>query len=186
MRSFRRTGSGLIAGRLSPPEVAVLRTVIDEVLEILAPGAAPDETDPLAEMTGMHLPAPPDPTAHPVLSRLFPAAYRDDAAAAEAFRVLAHGELAEAKREALTTMRAALPDDPESRADLRLDGPAAELWMRGLNDLRLALGTSIGIGPDWEDELARMSEDDPGWFAIAVYDRLTALQGALIDAVAKD
>jgi hypothetical protein len=186
MRSFRRTGSGLIAGRLSPPEVAVLRTVIDEVLEILAPGAAPDETDPLAEMTGMHLPAPPDPTAHPVLSRLFPAAYRDDDAAAEAFRVLAHGELAEAKREALTTMRAALPDDPESRADLRLDGPAAELWMRGLNDLRLALGTSIGIGPDWEEQLAGMSEDDPGWFAIAVYDRLTALQGALIDAVAKD
>jgi hypothetical protein len=28
-----------------------------------------------------------------------------------------------------------------------------------------------------------MSDDDPGWFAIAVYDRLTAIQSSLIDAL---
>ncbi|MDQ1702797.1 MAG: hypothetical protein QOF57_2049 [Frankiaceae bacterium] len=182
MRNFRRTNSG-ITGRLSAPEVAVLKTVIDEVLGILTPpddGAAPD---PLAVLTGLDLPPAPDTSAHPVLARLFPDAYRDDPAASEAFRVLAHGELAAAKREALETMRAALPDNAEDRADLRFDEPTAQLWLRGLNDLRLSLGTSIGIGPDWEDQLAAMSEDDPGWFAVAVYDRLTAIQSSLIDAL---
>ena len=183
MRAFRRTKSG-ITGRLSAPEVAVLKTVIDEVLGILAPGdAAPD---PLAELTGLHLPPAPDTSAHPVLARLFPDAYREDAAASEAFRLLAHGELAAAKREALETMRAVLPVDTETRADLHLDEATAQLWLRGLNDLRLSLGTSIGIGPDWEDQLAGMTEDDPGWFAIAVYDRLTAIQSSLIDALDRD
>jgi hypothetical protein len=180
MRTFRRTKSG-VSGRLSGPEVAVLKTVIDEVLGILSPGDV--EPDPLAALTGLHLPPAPDTTAHPVLARLFPDAYREDAAASEAFRLLAHGELAAAKRDALETMRAALPGDPDTRAELRLDEPTAQLWLRGLNDLRLSLGTSIGIGPDWEDQLAGMSEDDPGWFAIAVYDRLTAIQSSLIDAL---
>ncbi len=180
MRTFRRTKSG-ITGRLSAPEVDVLKTVIDEVLGILSPGDV--EPDPLAAMTGLHLPPAPDTSAHPVLARLFPDAYREDAAASEAFRVLAHGELAATKREALQTMRAALPEDTQTRADLMLDEPAAQLWLHGLNDLRLSLGTSIGIGPDWEDQLAAMPEGDPGWFAVAVYDRLTAIQSSLIDAL---
>ena len=180
MRNFRRTGSG-ITGRLSAPEVAVLRTVIDEVLAILSPADA--EPDPLAALTGLHLPPAPDTGAHPVLARLFPDAYREDAAASEAFRLLEHGDLAAAKREALETMRAALPEEPDAKATLKLDEPAAQLWLRGLNDLRLSLGTSIGIGPDWESQLAAMSEHDPGWFAVAVYDRLTAIQSSLIDAL---
>ena len=183
MRTFRRTKSG-ITGRLSAPEVAVIKTVIDEVLGILSPGDV--EPDPLAELTGVHLPPAPNTSANPVLARLFPAAYREDAAASEAFRLLAHGELAAAKRQALETMRAALPSDAETPADLRLDEASAQLWLRGLNDLRLSLGTSIGIGPDWEDQLAGMSEDDPGWYAIAVYDRLTGIQSSLIDVLDRD
>jgi hypothetical protein len=185
MRNFRRTNSG-ITGRLSPSEVAVLKTVIDEVLGLLAPSEADAAPDPLAALTGLHIEPAPDPAAHPVLARLFPDAYRDDPAASEAFRVLAHGELAAAKRDALETMRAALPDNTDDRADLTLDDAGAQLWLRGLNDLRLSLGTSIGIGPDWEDQLAAMPEGDPGWFAIAVYDRLTAIQSSLIDALDRD
>ncbi|MCU1676898.1 MAG: hypothetical protein JWM93_1656, partial [Frankiales bacterium] len=84
MRSFRRTSSG-ITGRLTAPEVAVLRTVIDEVLDVLTPAEPPPAPDPLASLTGLHLEPAPDISAHPVLARLFPDAYRDDPAASEAF-----------------------------------------------------------------------------------------------------
>lgn len=180
MRSFRRTNEG-VRGRLSPAEVAVLRTVIDQVLEVLeADDAAPD---PLAALTGIHLAPAPDTTSHPVLARLFPEAYPDDPAASEAFRVLSHGDLAAAKRAGLHSMLEALPEGSDTPVTLKLDAPAAQLWLRGLNDLRLALGTSIGVGPDWEERLAALPDDDPAAFATTVYDRLTELQASLIDAL---
>ena len=181
-RRFRRSGYG-ITGRLSPSEVAVLRSVIVEVLDLLEPDEHP-ATDELAELTGMHLPPAPDVTAHPALARLFPDAY-DDPAAAEAFRVLAHGALAADKRAALARMREDLPGDSESGAVLRLDDEAAALWLSGLNDLRLAVGTAIGIGPGWEEEVETLTPDDPAWVGIAVYDVLTTVQGALIDTLSR-
>jgi hypothetical protein len=183
MRSFRRTAAG-IRGRLTAPEAAVLRAVIQQVLELLEPASG--EPDPLAALTGMTLPPAPETTSHPVLARLFPDAYPEDAAASEAFRVLAHGQLAAAKRDALQSMLASLPTEPDAVAVLRLDLESAQLWVTGLNDLRLALGTSIGVGPDWEESVAALPEGDPREFAVTVYARLTELQGSLVDALLRD
>lgn len=179
MPRFRRTRAGIVA-RLRDDERTVLKEVVGELLQLLAPAA--QQPDPLAELTGMSGAEAPRTDSDPVLARLFPAAYVDDEAAAEAFRLLAHAELAEGKRTALQEMVAAL-DAVGDDDMLVLTGDAPEVWLAGLNDLRLALGVRLDVGEDWEDKVVRLDPDDPRLVGFAVYDWLTALQASLVDAV---
>jgi hypothetical protein len=102
------------------------------------------------------------------LARLFPPAYDDGDAAAEYERLvrpdLADGKIAALRRVADT-----------AGAD-RLDGETAETWLRALNDLRLVLGTRLGVT---EDTLIGI----PTRPALAIYGWLTWLQGELIEAL---
>ena len=62
-----------------------------------------------------------------------------------------------------------------ARTEVDLDADGAERWIRVLNDLRLALGTRLGITEDDDDEL---DESDPQVAPRARYCWLTALQDA--------
>ena len=56
----------------------------------------------------------------------------------------------------------------------------ADAWLAALNDVRLALGTNIGIDADTPDEL---EEDDPRAPHLDVYHWLTWMQDSLVQAL---
>jgi hypothetical protein len=185
-RGFRRTGRGYRC-RLEPEEAALVRRLADEVAALIAdgtggePAASPgDKDDELERMVAVPSEAPPRP-ADPILARLFPDAYADDDDAAAEFRRLAQGDLSAGKLAALETLRSSIG---ERGGDVTLDEEAAGHWLTGLNDLRLTLGTLVGVTDDNTDELAALPRSDPRADLFAIYDFITYLQGTLVEALA--
>jgi hypothetical protein len=115
-----------------------------------------------------------------VLARLFPDAY-DDARDAAEFRRYTVDELSAGKRAGLAQL---LASTPGGGGEVTLDEPAAQAWLTALNDLRLALGTRIGVEEDTLDELHGLDPDDPRALLYDAYELLTYLQGTLVEAVA--
>jgi hypothetical protein len=90
-------------------------------------------------------------TDDPTTRRLFPPAYPDDDAAEAEYRSMVRGDLLDGKREAIETVRSTL--DAEE-----LDAAQTAAWLAVLNDLRLVIGTEIGVTQDLDD---LPDEDDP-------------------------
>jgi hypothetical protein len=122
----------------------------------------------------------------PVLARLLPDAYRDDSAAAGEFRRLMDGELRARKVSALRRLLDDLAVGARRRRDglrVELDDVAAELWLYALTDVRLVLGTTLGVTEDMDDERATLEPTSPRHAQLAIYDWVTWLQDALVRAV---
>lgn len=151
-RAFRTDRGGRVVGSLEPYEVVMLRGLVDDVV-------------------GLVRTEPGDNAAY---ARLFPPPSHD-AKTAEDLRGLIHDDLREAKLEAARTLLASLPDD----GDVSLDADAAEAWLTALNDVRLAIGTSIGVTEE-------SYERDPEDAAMHVYQWLSFLQETLVEAVSGD
>ncbi|MFL6136612.1 MAG: DUF2017 domain-containing protein [Frankiaceae bacterium] len=191
-RAFRRTRQGYRC-RLERTEAFILRRLADEVDALIAreageppdaardPGAtgAPGSADALEAQLGVPTDVPPR-SGDPVLDRLFPDAYADAADAAD-FRRYTLADLSAGKRAGLALLRSTVD---ERGGDVILDEEGAQVWLAALNDLRLALGTRIGVTEDNVDELAGLDPDDPRALLFDAYDLLTYLQGTLVEAVA--
>ncbi|MGI8668186.1 MAG: DUF2017 family protein [Jatrophihabitans sp.] len=115
--------------------------------------------------------ADPDP-ADPVIRRLYPDGYREDEVASAEYRELVERDLRAERSGRLQLCRAELPD---GGGRFSLDEEAADRWLRVLNDLRLALGTRLGVSE--EDEL---DGTDP---AVNIYHWLSAVQDLLVENV---
>jgi hypothetical protein len=166
---------GRVRADVDPVEVQVLDQLAAELLEIVEEPYLGD--DPLAALVGMsgeevH---PPD---DPVLARLLPDAYPDDPAAAGDFRRFTDGELRQRKRANATAVRRSLPD---GGGRLELDRDQADQWLECLNDMRLALGTALGVTED--TDLEEVAEDDPAYASLQVYGWLGWLQESLLSCV---
>jgi hypothetical protein len=150
---------GVIRLALDPVEVQVLGQLLDELDELIEVMAPDDE-----------------PTR-----RLFPSGHRDDEDAAAQFRELTEQGLRDTRKVRYGLIRAALP---VGGGVIELSGEDQTPWLTTLNDLRLALGTRIGVTED-ETPFASGDSDDPddpdaqGW---ALYYWLTALQDCLVKA----
>jgi hypothetical protein len=136
-----------VRGRLERDEVTLLRSLADEVMTLVRA----DGDDPVSR-------------------RLFPDASFDPAVAAD-LRDLLHDDLREAKLANARALVESLPAD----GDVDLDAETAEQWLSALNDLRLALGTALGVTEEREDD------DEDG--ELLIYDWLTFLQDSLVEAV---
>ena len=66
---------------------------------------------------------------------------------------------------------------------MRLTAADGEVWLRALNDVRLALGVRLGITEEYEHELGGLGSDDPRAAYLQVYDWLTYLQETLVRAL---
>jgi hypothetical protein len=66
----------------------------------------------------------------------------------------------------------------------RLDADQIASWLGALNDLRLILGTQLGIQQDGDGE--DVSDDDPQAPRFAVYHYLGWLESQVVDALAED
>jgi hypothetical protein len=179
-RAFRRTRRGYRC-RLEPEEAFVLRRLAVEVDALIAmeAGEPPASTDELESLLALPAQAPAR-SGDPVLARLFPDAY-DDADDAADFRRYTLQELSTGKRAGLALLRSTVA---EQGGDVFLDEDSAQVWLSALNDLRLALGTRIGVTEDNLDELDRLDPSDPRALLYDAYDLLTYLQGSLVEAVA--
>ncbi len=106
-------------------ESGVLRSLVDQYLEVLGTDAGED----------------------PAHERLFPVAYRDDAPAAEEFTRYTRSGLVD--RKAANAAQVSLALDEET---VRLSPDAAERWLPLLTDLRLVIADRLGIRAD-DDEV---------------------------------
>ncbi|NHC12863.1 DUF2017 domain-containing protein [Motilibacter deserti] len=178
-QKFRKRSDGTIEARFDEVEQQLLRAVLTDVLELLADGE--DDTtpeDPLAAALGIGVST--TPPKDPALRRLLPDAYVDDEQAAGEFRRYTERGLRERKRDAARVALASLDAADGSR---HLDERQALAWLGALNDVRLALGTRLGVSEDWDERASALAEDDPLAYAFAVYDHLTWLQEMLVQAM---
>ncbi len=127
----------------------------------------------------------------PVLARLFPTAYVENAEAAAEFRRFTEGSLRDGKAAGAATIidtleEAGLPaelGDQKVVIDVELDEPAALLWLKSLTDLRLALATRLEVEQDDEAFWRALPDDDPRSQAHDIYEWIGALQETLVDAL---
>lgn len=145
---FRREGAR-IATRLRAYEVAILRGLVGDVVTLVGT----------------------EPAGNAAYDRLFPPPSKDERTAEE-LRGLIHDDLREAKLGAARDLLGSLPDDGR----VALDVETAERWLTALNDVRLALGTSIGITEESYDT-------DDADTALDIYRWLTFLQDTLIESL---
>jgi hypothetical protein len=116
----------------------------------------------------------------PVLARLLPDAYQDDPEAAGDFRRYTEQDLRSGKVAAARTVLATLPD---GGGRVELSETDGQVWLRALNDVRLALGVRLGVTEDIEQRMAELDPDDPRSAYFWVYDWLTFLQETLVRAL---
>lgn len=115
----------------------------------------------------------------PAVQRLLPKAYRDDDQAQAEYRAMTEADLASRKAANARLIAEALGEGEWPRI-VELDDGVAMRWMRSLTDIRLVLGSRIGIRDDGE------SQDDASETGLAlrnVYDVLGVLQESLVQAV---
>jgi hypothetical protein len=150
-RAVERTDEGDFRVVLSPEEREILRGLPGELRSLLDEDAR-----------------------NPALRRLFPPAYEDDAEGEEEYRRLLEGELLAGRRKALAVLE-------ETAGRERLAEDELHAWLGALNDLRLVLGTRIGVTEELYE--AELDPADPQAAGLALYLYLTWLQEELVAAV---
>ncbi|AXE78155.1 DUF2017 domain-containing protein [Streptomyces atratus] len=186
---FEATPGGGAAVALDEVEIAILRSLAVQLLELIGPGDEPAEgEDPLAALFAE---GPSEPPTDPALARLFPEAYGDKdselrAASAE-FRRFTENDLRSRKRDdALTVVRTldALSVTEDGDAVLELTGDECRKWLGALNDLRLTIGTRLEVSDDDEaGSLYRLPDSDPRKPMMMAYLWLGALQETLVETL---
>ena len=148
MASFDRTETGVLV-HLDPDEATILARLLEEA-ELLISGAAETE----------------------VTRRLFPDAY-EEADDQRAYEELVGDQLRSEKLEALAQVRSSVGSDA-----VELDEDTAHAWLAVVNDLRLALGTRLGVTE--EVMAAELDPEDPDAPALSVLHWLGWMQESLI------
>ena len=167
---FRAKGAR-VQLKLEPLEREVAADLLAQLQDLVAGPQTPDAQDPLAAEVGIAASA--ERPADPALLRLFPDAYREDDEAAGDFRRFTEASLRRQKADNARTARQTL-DRQDST--ITMTPEEARAWMLALNDLRLTLGTRLGV----TQERPTGSGAQPDM----LYDWLTWLQSTCIDALA--
>ena len=186
MRRWRRveTADGpRFVSVLDQHEVALLKNMATSVQEMLDHRQSAVPTDPLEALTGIRT-GNPTPPQDGTMRRLLPdfvkegaGRHEDGAVANGALRSLHEPAIIDAKIAASQRLIDTLPDGG-GRVELSEDD--AQAWIGAVNDIRLALGTILGVGPDGPD---RLPAGHPMAAHLEVYQWLTVLQEYLVLAL---
>lgn len=153
-RPVMSNGDGTFSLDLREEERALIATIVPDLRALLA-------DDPGDEM----------------LTRLFPTARPDDPDAEAEYR--------EMVRDELVSKRMARLDAVAELAEATvLDQEQLAAWMGAVNDIRLVLGTRLGVSE--EDEYDEADEDDPESVARSAYWYLGWLMEHLVEASASE
>ena len=178
MEPFRSMRGGGVKAVLAAAEASLLRSLVSQIMDLVEPDAAKatdlDELEALLQADAAQTPS------DPVLARLLPDGYRDDPDAAGEFRKYTELSLRASKHENAQMMLGALPEDG---GKIQLTAEQAQAWLKALNDVRLALGTKLGVSEDFEEQWDGLSAQDPRRTAFEVYAWLGAVQESLVRAL---
>jgi hypothetical protein len=181
-RSGFRQRRGSVELRLAEHERGVLLWVLErygDLLRSIAQDPVPQPVDPLARL--LDLGDPVEPPTDPALARLFPAAYRDDDEAAADFRRFTQTELLDGR---LARLRSVLPALAAADGPLALTAGQAHEWLQVLNDVRLMLGTQLGVTDESGGDLGHIGPDDPEFPDARIFEWLGWLLETLVVALA--
>jgi hypothetical protein len=161
----------------------LLSSLVTSMLGMLEERESTSPADELEEITGMRT-GNSRPPEDDTMRRLLPDFFRTQndhpagSAAAEslnsALRSLHEPEIIDAKRHAAQRLLDTLP---EAGGKFELSEDDAHAWAAAVNDVRLALGTMLEVGPDGPDQLPG---DHPMAGHLDVYQWLTVLQEYLV------
>ena len=191
MRTWTRKNSlgGLkLRSEMDAHEAAVLRSLVTSVSGLLEERAASAPTDELAALTGLRTGNSETPSDE-VLARLLPDFQRPDPDNADSADDTERGNVNSALRslhepdiidDKLAAGSVILQTVPAEGGKVVLTPEQADAWLAGLNDVRLALGTNLGIDSDTPDEV---DPDDPRAPHYDVYHWLTWMQDSLVQAL---
>ncbi|MGE4428203.1 MAG: DUF2017 domain-containing protein [Solirubrobacteraceae bacterium] len=168
---------------LATHEAELLRNLVSAMIGLLDERESSSPADELEEITGMKT-GNSEPPRDPTLRRLLPDFYRPDAGDEPcsevpeglnaALRSLHEPEIIEAKRLAAQQL---LQTIPAGGARFELTEDEANAWVSAVNDIRLALGIMLEIGPEGPD---RLPSGHPLTAHLDVYQWLTVLQEYLV------
>ncbi len=192
MKPFRRRRRGGLLATFEPGEAHVIASLTGQVVELLRDrnGESASDPDPLAGELGLSG-GPSLPPDDPVLQRLLPDAYRDDADEAAEFRRFTERSLTSAKvanaEAVLTSLRDAglddVDEDSEESIEVELGPDAVQAWLRTLTDIRLSLAVRLGIEGDEDAMLLHQSDDEAVLAMTELYDWLGYVQETLVQAL---
>lgn len=163
----------------------MLKNLVNALLGLLDERESSSPADELEEITGIKS-GNSEPPGDPTLRRLLPDFYRPDDEDASgsgtetpdglnaALRNLHEPDIIDAKRVAAQQL---LDTVPESGGRFELTEDQADAWISAVNDIRLALGVMLEIGPDGPE---RLPTDHPMATHFDVYQWLTVLQEYLV------
>lgn len=173
-RAFTLNVDGSVAALLEPNERELLIFLIEDIVElvhetVVEDAETSDAFEHLAAQFNAHpVTAPTDPAVH----RLFPDAFSGDPKAAAEFRRFTEKQL---RTQRAARCRLVLESLAAAQAEFRLTQDEAHEFVQVLTDLRLVLGTRLGITED--------RDDDEATAAHGVYDWLTWLQEGLVQVL---
>ncbi|CDO89907.1 hypothetical protein AWC29_00305 [Mycobacterium triplex] len=182
MRKWKRveTADGpRFRSSLAPHEADLLKNLVGALIELFDERESSSPADELEEITGIKT-GNSEPPSDPTLRRLLPDFYRPDdedsssAGLNAALRSLHEPEIIDAKRVAAQQLLGTIPD---SGGRFELSEDQANAWISAVNDIRLALGVMLDIGPDGPE---RLPADHPMATHFDVYQWLTVLQEYLV------
>jgi len=186
VRKWKRvdTPSGpRLRSALAAHEAALLTSLVGSLLGMLEDRESSAPADELEELTGMKT-GNSQPPQDATMKRLLPDFYRPQtdhpagSATAEslnrALRSLHEPTIIDAKREAAQRL---LRTVPEGGGKFELTEDDAHAWAAAVNDVRLALGTMLEVGPSGPD---RLPPEHPMAGHLDVYQWLTVLQEYLV------
>jgi hypothetical protein len=176
--SVVRLADGVVGLRLNARERTILRALLDDLRSIVGEETVPpglsdadddDEQAPYGPAGGSA------PGPDPVRARLYPDARRDDPEWSARFRDLVRGGLDDARRANIAVVEATL----DART---IDDRQAEAWLHVLNDLRLVMGTRLGVTDD--DQAEPFDAEDPDAAARLVYAYAGWVEEQFVDVLA--
>jgi hypothetical protein len=168
---------------LAAHEAGLLSSLVTSLLDMLSERESSAPTDELEQITGMKT-GNSEPPQDDTMKRLLPDFYRaptDHPAGSgpveslnSALRSLHEPEIIDAKRQAAQRL---LDTCPRGGGKFELPEPDAHAWAAAVNDVRLALGTMLDVGPSGPDALP---PSHPMAGHLDVYQWLTVLQEYLV------
>jgi uncharacterized protein DUF2017 len=171
--------------RFDPADAEVLRGLVTGVRDLVGDRTGGPAFDPLEALLG----SPVRSNGHdqrgyaqlddPALARLLPDGYTDDGEAAKEFRELTEMSLRAHKSE---TAQRVLDSLPAGGGTVCLDQDATRAWLSALNDVRLVIGTRLGV----TEETDHPDPADPAAPGYELYRWLTLLQELLVEATIGD
>ncbi len=186
MRKWKRVdtpGGPRLRSALAAHEAALLTSLVGSLLGMLEDRESSSPADELEELTGMKT-GNSQPPQDATMKRLLPDFYRPQtdhpagSATAEslnrALRSLHEPAIIDAKREAAQRL---LRTVPAGGGKFELTEDDAHAWAAAVNDVRLALGTMLEVGPEGPD---RLPPEHPMAGHLDVYQWLTVLQEYLV------